>query len=88
MLIGNFIFKKETLGGADIKLMLIAGLVLHPVLGIFVIFLASSIALPISILIYVINKEHMIPFGPFIVAAIILLFLFKIDVNTFANLFI
>lgn len=88
MLIGNFIFKKETLGGADIKLMLISGLVLHPVLGVMVIFLASSIALPVSILIYVINKEHMIPFGPFIVASILLLFLFKIDLNTFVNLFI
>jgi len=88
MLIGNLIFRKETLGGADIKLMLISGLVLHPILGVFVIFLASSIALPVSIMIYVTNKEHMIPFGPFIVASILLLFLFKIDLNTFANLFI
>lgn len=88
MLIGNLIFKKETLGGADIKLMLISGLVLHPVLGVLVIFLASSIALPVSIMIYVINREHMIPFGPFIVASILLLFLFKIDLNTFTNLFV
>ena len=88
MLFGNLIFKKETLGGADIKLMLISGLVLHPILGIFVIFLASSIALPASIAVYLTNKEHMIPFGPFIVAAILLLFLFKIDVRTFTNLFI
>lgn len=87
MLLGNYIFKKETLGGADIKLMFVSGLVLHPILGIFVIFIASCIALPISIIIYVINKEHMIPFGPFIVAAILLLFLFKIDIGTFANLF-
>ena len=56
--------------------------------GIFVIFLASSIALPVSILIYVMDREHMIPFGPFIVASIILLFLLKIDVNTFTGLFI
>ncbi len=88
MLFGNWIFKKETLGGADVKLMFISGLVLHPVLGIFVIFIASSIALPVSILIYVLDREHMIPFGPFIVASIILLFLFKFDINTFANLFI
>lgn len=86
MLLGNFIFKKETLGGADIKLMLIAGLVLHPVLGIFVIFIASAIALPVSILIYINSREHMIPFGPFIVSAILLLFLLKIDINTFLNL--
>ncbi len=88
MLMGNFIFKKETLGGADIKLMFIAGLVLHPILGMFVIFLASSIALPVSILIYAIHKEHVIPFGPFIVAAILLLFLLKIDLPTLTGLFL
>jgi len=88
MLFGNFIFKKETLGGADIKLMFISGLVLHPILGLFVIFIASSIALPASILIYIMNKEHMIPFGPFIVASILFFFLLKIDINNFANLFI
>ncbi len=86
MLFGNFLFKKETLGGADVKLMLVAGLSLHPVLGIFVIFIASCIALPISVLLYVINKDRMIPFGPFIVAAILLFYLLKIDINTFANL--
>lgn len=86
MLFGNFLFKRETLGGADVKLMLIAGLTLHPILGIFVIFIASCIALPISILLYVINKDRMIPFGPFIVAAILLFYLLKIDINNFANL--
>lgn len=88
LLAGNFVFKKETLGGADVKLMLISGLVLHPLLGVFVIFLASSIALPVSIAIYTMTKEHMIPFGPFIIAAILLLFLFKIDIYTFTNLFL
>lgn len=87
MLLGNFLFKRESLGGADIKLMLVAGLVLHPVLGVFVIFVASCIALPVSILIYVVDKEHIIPFGPFIVAAIFFFFLLKIDISTFVNLF-
>lgn len=87
MLLGNFMFKKETLGGADIKLMFIAGLVLHPLLGIFVIFVGSCIALPVSLIIYVKDNEHMIPFGPFLVAAIILLFFLKIDVDTFFQLF-
>lgn len=88
MLFGNYLFKKETLGGADIKLMFIAGLVLHPVLGVFVIFIASCIALPISLVIYIMNNEHMIPFGPFLVASIILLYFLKIDINTFTSLFI
>lgn len=87
LLLGNFIFKKESLGGADVKLMLLSGLVLHPVLGIFVIFISSCIALPASILVYFTNREHMIPFGPFIVASILFLFLLKIDLGTFISLF-
>ncbi len=86
MLFGNFLFKKESLGGADVKLMLISGFVLHPILGLFVIFLASSIALPISLVLYLTNKEHIIPFGPFIVASILFFFLLKIDLNSFLNL--
>lgn len=86
MLLGNFLFKKESLGGADVKLMFIAGLVLHPILGVLVIFIASCIALPISLMILLTNKEHMIPFGPFLVAAIIFLYFLKIDVNTFLQL--
>lgn len=88
MLFGNFLFKKETLGGADIKLMFLSGLVLHPVIGIIVIFVASCIALPVSIMIYMTDKEHIIPFGPFLVAAILLMFFLKIDVNMFLSLFI
>ena len=87
MVIGNIIFQKETLGGADIKLMFIAGLVLHPYLAIFVIFIASCIALPVSLIIYVTNKEHMIPFGPFLVASIIFIFFLKVDVDMFMQLF-
>lgn len=86
MLFGNFLFKKESLGGADVKLMLLSGLVLHPILGVFVIFIASCIALPASLVVYFTNNEHMIPFGPFIVASILFFFLLKIDVNNFLNL--
>lgn len=88
MLLGNFIFKKESLGGADIKLMFISGLVLHPILGLFVIFIASTLALPLALIIYITNKEHMIPFGPFLIAAIILIYFLKIDVDMFVKLFI
>lgn len=87
MLFGNFMFKKESLGGADIKLMFIAGLTLGPLLGLMVIFIASVIALPVSLIIYIVDRENVIPFGPFIVAAMLILFLLKIDLNMFMNLF-
>lgn len=88
MMLGSFLFKREALGGADVKLMFISGLVLHPVLGLFVIFIGSAIALPASILIYAINKENIIPFGPFLVASILLFYLLKVDIGMFINLFI
>ena len=88
MLFGDFLFKRESLGGADIKLMFIAGLVLGPILGTFVIFVSSVVALPVSILLYVINKEKVIPFGPFIVFSILLLFFLKVDVSRLLGIFI
>ena len=67
--------------------MFVAGLALGPILGFLVIFVSSILALPISLLIYVLDREHIIPFGPFIVAAMLILFLLKIDLNTFISLF-
>lgn len=79
--IGNFIFKKESLGGGDIKLMFVIGLIVHPFLGLFVIFLASLIALPISLLILWKRKKNLIPFGPFLLTSFLLVFFTKIDMN-------
>lgn len=88
MLFGNFMFKKESLGGADIKLMFVAGIALGPILGLLVIFIASVIALPVSLIVYIVDRENVIPFGPFIVAAMLILFLLKIDLTIFSNLFL
>ena len=46
-LLGNKIFKKETLGGADIKLFFIIGLIFNPLMSMMVLLLASVIAFPI-----------------------------------------
>ena len=88
MLLGDFLFKRESLGGADIKLMFIAGISLGTILGVLVIFISSVIALPIALGLYIINKEKVVPYGPFIVFSILLLFLLKVDINTFWQLFI
>jgi len=82
MLLGNFLFKKESLGGADIKLMFLSGFLLGPVLSLVVIFLSSFIALPIAIILYIINKENRIAYGPFLILAMIILYFLQIDVVT------
>lgn len=87
MLLGNWIFKKESLGGGDVKLMFFVGITIGPVLGTFSIFLSSLIALPLSLLVYLKDKDNVIPFGPFILIALFALVLFEVDAISILNLF-
>lgn len=70
MILGNKMLKKESLGGGDIKMMFVFGLVLDPLLGALSIFLASVIALPISLILLKHQRERVIPFGPFLLIAL------------------
>lgn len=79
MLFGNFIFKKESLGGGDIKLMFFIGCVVGPWMSLFTIFLSSFIALPLSLILYFRNKDNVIPYGPFLLIANLIIVIFKLD---------
>lgn len=79
MLVGNKMFKKESLGGGDIKLMFIFGMILGPLLGIVSIFIGSCLALPISLIVTIKKKKNIIPFGPFLLIAITLLYMTGIN---------
>jgi leader peptidase (prepilin peptidase)/N-methyltransferase len=82
MLLGNHLFKKESLGGGDIKLMFFVGRILSPINGMFQIFLSSFIALPISLIVYFTKKNRLIPFGPFILLALYIIYILQIDIIT------
>lgn len=82
MLFGNFLFKKETLGGGDIKLMFVFGLLLHPFLGIIVIFLGSLFALPVSLFILLRKNSNLIPFGPFLLISFTIVYFTRIQFST------
>lgn len=84
---GDFIFKKESMGGGDIKLLFIFGMVLSFPIAILSIFVGSIIGLPISIFLITKDKNHIIPFGPFLAAGAIILLLAKIDTNTILNFY-
>ncbi|MDY3757303.1 MAG: A24 family peptidase, partial [Bacilli bacterium] len=75
MLLGNALFKKESLGGGDIKLSFISGLSLGPLLGLFYIILASFLAFPYAIYISIKNKDTMLPFGPFLATSLLIIYL-------------
>lgn len=88
-LLGDFMFKKESLGGGDIKLMFFFGLVIGLPLSIVTIFVATFIAFPIALFILFSRRDNMIPFGPFLSMAAILILIsgIKFDdiINVIAN---
>lgn len=85
-MVGDLIFKKESMGGGDIKLLFIFGLVLGWQLSVFSIFLASVIGLPLSLIILCKKNDHIIPFGPFLSIGAIIILLSRIDLNWLINL--
>ena len=80
MIIGNKTLKKESLGGGDIKMMFVFGLILDPLLGTLAIFIGSVIALPTSLILLQKQKERVIPFGPFLLLA--LMFIYYAQITT------
>lgn len=87
-LFGDFIFKKESMGGGDIKLMFIFGVMFGYIISIFSVFVAALIGLPVSLILLKKNKSHEIPFGPFLAVAAIIILFTKIDVDTLINFLI
>lgn len=81
MLFGNFLFKKESLGGGDIKMMFVFGLLLHPLLGLMVIFIACFMALPVSLLILYRKGQNVVPFGPFLLISLTFIFFTQLNLT-------
>ncbi len=81
--IGKKIFKREALGGGDIKLTGIIGIVLGLKLGLVAIILSSLLALPYAVGAVMLNKNSEVPFGPFLIASMAIVFIFS---DKFLNL--
>lgn len=87
-LLGDFLFKKESMGGGDIKLMFVFGLMFGWQMSMVSIFLASIIGLPISLLLMKKDSDHVLPFGPYLGIAALIIVLFKIDISFVINLIV
>ena len=74
--VGDLLFKKESLGGGDIKLAFVVGLVLGVKLGLSALILSTFIALPYSLMKVYLSEKKEVPFGPFIIGACTIVFLF------------
>ena len=73
---GKLVFKKESLGGGDIKFSFIIGLILEIKLGLISLILSTFLALPYAIGTILFNKDHEFPYGPFLVGALFITFMF------------
>lgn len=101
MYLGSVVMKEEALGGGDVKLMFFVGAVLNVITpinminissyfaivnGFFEIFLSSLIASPFALYSVFSKKGRVIPFGPFILLALLIMFLTSFDILNFVKL--
>ena len=64
--LGKLAFKKESMGGGDVKLMAMLGAFLGWKMAILIFFLAPFFGAPIGIYVKFVKKEDIIPYGPYI----------------------
>lgn len=81
--IGSVILKKDSLGGGDIKLSFVIGLILGFRLGLVALILSTFLALPYATATLRVNKSHEFAYGPFLVGALAIVYLFQ---DKFLNL--
>lgn len=75
--LGDKIFKKESLGGGDIKLAILLGVALDLKLGLAAFVLSAFIAFPYALFVSIFKKEAIVPYGPFIISSLVIVFCFQ-----------
>jgi len=79
-LIGDFIFKKESMGGGDVKFMAMVGAFLGWKLALLAFFIAPFFGAIVGIVIKIRTKESLIPYGPFLVIGSLISLFFSKDI--------
>ncbi len=64
--IGSFIFRKDAMGGGDVKLLAMLGTFLGWKKVVLVYLLAPILALPLGLFLKFVKRVEVIPFGPFL----------------------
>ena len=86
-MIGDRVYKRESLGWGDVKLALFMGCTLGIKLGFVALIIGSFIALPYAIYYVAKKEEKEIPYGPFLISAVLIVFIFMQPIATFINSF-
>jgi len=71
-LLGDFMFKKESMGGGDVKLLAMIGAFVGWKLALLTFFVAPLFGAVVGIILKIKNKTDTIPYGPFISLAAII----------------
>ena len=71
-LLGDLIFRKESMGGGDVKLLAMAGSILGWRLVALTFFLAPILALVPGLFVLLFKRSHLIPYGPFLSLGLVL----------------
>ena len=86
--LGDLMFKKESLGGGDIKLLFLIGMVLGFDMSIVTIFIASFIALPLSVIFLIKNNNNVLAFGPYLSISAVIILLTHLNLDMILNFFV
>ncbi len=84
--IGNKAFKQDSLGGGDIKLSMFFGFVLGVRLSIISLVIGSFLAFPIAVYYSLSKIDKEIPFGPFLMTGLFLVFVFMEPIKSFLSI--
>lgn len=84
--IGNKLFKQESLGGGDVKLAMLFGFMLGVRLSIVSLVLGSFLAFPCAVFYALTDRKREIPFGPFLMTGIYLVFVFMEPIKSFLSI--
>lgn len=87
-IIGDKAFKRESLGGGDIKLSFFIGAVLGYKLAFINLVLASFLALPVAFYYLLKLKDREVPFGPFLIISTFAIYIFSPEILEFIDLLI
>ncbi len=85
-LIGDVLFKRESLGGGDIKFAFLMGMILGYRLGLCALILSTFLALPYSCAALMLKKNNEVPYGPFLASSLFIVFFFSEKFISLLNL--
>lgn len=82
-LIGDKIFRIESIGGGDVKLSFVFGCILGVRLAIVSLILGAFFAFPYALYYALTKIKKEIPFGPFLITALFIVFIFMEPIRNF-----